>query len=207
MPRHEAPQDELDALEEGRAFFDLSAYRTVRVTGADARAWLHDLVTSDVASLEPGGSQRSLLLTPTGRIRADLVVALDDEGFLLLQSPDQPDDVGALLARYVLSSDVSLQDVTGSMPVFALAGSPTIYEAGPAEVLVRRGLLEAGPDAVEVWRIRRGARGWAWTSHRTRCPRRPAWNGPSTPPRGVSWARSPWPGCATSGIPRPCFAT
>ena len=161
MPRHEAPQDELDALEHGRAFFDLSAYRKVRVTGADARAWLHDLVTSDVASLEPGDAQRSLLLTPTGRIRADLTVAMDAEGYLLLQAPDQPDPIDALLAKYVLSSDVSLGDVTDALAVFAPVGAAAVaIEQGSAPearaALVRSGLIEAGPEAVEVWRIRRG---------------------------------------------------
>ena len=45
------PNQELDALEQERAFGDLSSYRKVRVTGSDARTWLHDLVTADVASL------------------------------------------------------------------------------------------------------------------------------------------------------------
>jgi folate-binding protein YgfZ len=180
MAPREAPQDELAALEEGRAFVDLSAYRKVRVTGADARAWLHDLITSDVASLEPGRSQRSLLLTPTGRIRADMAVAMDHEGFLLLQAPDQPDHVGLLLGKYVLSSDVSLGDATDALSLFAVPGDAAELVGRPAlapsvlgkgvdlvaakgqpswlaeEALVKRGLVEVGQDAVEVWRIRRG---------------------------------------------------
>ena len=181
MEPHRAPQHELDALDEGRAFVDLSAYRKVRVTGTDARAWLGDLITSDVASLEPGASQRSLLLTPTGQIRADLAVAMDREGFLLLQAPDQPDPVIGLLARYVLSSDITLEDVGTALSLFAVPGeglvdparatalTPSVLgwgvdlvvAAGPPsrelkEALGARGLVEAGPDAAESWRIRRG---------------------------------------------------
>jgi tRNA-modifying protein YgfZ len=156
MGPREAPQDELEAWEAGRAFLDLSAQRKVRVTGADARAWLHDLVTSDVASLEPGGSQRSLLLTPTGRIRADLEIAMDGDGYVLLQAPEQPDHVAVLLGKYVLSSDVVLDDVTATMPWFALSGDDESFAAGPADALVARGLLKVGPDTAEVWRIRRG---------------------------------------------------
>ena len=65
--RIDAPQDELDALARGTR-----VRRPVRVSarcawrGADARGWLHDLVTCDVATLEPGVSRRSLLLSPTG---------------------------------------------------------------------------------------------------------------------------------------------
>jgi tRNA-modifying protein YgfZ len=162
VARQEAPQDELEALENGRAFVDRSGERKVRVTGADARAWLHDLVTSDVASLEIGDAQRSLLLTPTGRIRADLTIAWDDAGYLLLQGSDQPDPIDALLGRYVLSSDVALKDVSDDVSVFAPA-APTalvIAERGSASEarggLLRAGLIEAGPEAAEVWRIRRG---------------------------------------------------
>ena len=172
--RHEAPQDELEALEEGRAFFDLSAYRKVRVTGADARAWLHDLVTSDVASLEPGDAQRSLLLTPTGRIRADLTVALDAEGFLLLQAPDQPDDVGPAAAAYVLSSDVSLERRHDDLAAvcsrrcrgrLGLGCGPLIGPGdGPRHAGADAGSSRLGADALprsggslEAWRRRRAA--------------------------------------------------
>lgn len=158
MGPREAPQDELEAWEAGRAFLDLSAHRKVRVTGADARAWLHDLVTSDVASLEPGDSQRSLLLTPTGRIRADLEIAMDRDGYLLIQAPEQPDHVAALLGKYVLSSDVALADVTATMPLVALSGDTDAgaFSTQPADALRARGLREVGPDTPEVWRIRRG---------------------------------------------------
>ena len=51
------------ALAEGRAFVDLSSYRKVRVDGGDARDWLHDLLTADVAGLEPGGAAEPTLGT------------------------------------------------------------------------------------------------------------------------------------------------
>ena len=80
--------------------------------GADAVSWLHDLLTADVAGLEPGRSGRSLLLTPTGRIRADVQVLRRDDDVVLVQSPEQPDHIGLLLSPYILSSDVLLEDAT-----------------------------------------------------------------------------------------------
>ena len=124
MPPLTAPPDELAALDGGHAWVDLSALRMVRVGGRDARAWLHDLVTTDVASLGPGDSRRTLLLDPAGHIRADLHVASDGDGFWLLQPSDQGEDVGGALARYVLSSDVWLQDRSGSARLIALPGRP-----------------------------------------------------------------------------------
>lgn len=176
----EAPNDQLIALHEGRAFADLSGWRKVRVTGSDARGWLNDLVTCDVASLEPGVSRRSLLLSATGRIRADLHVAFDDEGFILLQAEDQPEHVGLLLGPYVLSSDVSLHDSTAELSLFAVPGaaaelvarsglSPSVLGPGidlltpmgrptwrVEDGLVKHDLVEVGQAALEVRRIRSG---------------------------------------------------
>jgi tRNA-modifying protein YgfZ len=190
MGPRRAPDHEVEALEQGRAFVDLCASRKVRVRGSDARAWLGDLITSDVASLKPGASQRSLLLTPTGKIRADLAVGMDRVGYLLLQAPDQPDPVDRLLEKYVLSSEVSLSDVTASFSLYAVPGegnarsvardaadlaggdalAPSVLgpgidivpdEGAPSraavDALVRGGLVEVGAEAVEVWRILRGA--------------------------------------------------
>ncbi len=173
----EASHDELAALLEERAFIRPSL-RVIRLSGADAAAWLHDLITADVASLEPGRARRSLLLTPTGRIRADVTVVRDDEGLLLIQEATQPDRIEALLDPYVLSSDVALRDGSDETVVFTCpattrtdVGSPFApAAAGPGSgVLVPRGaadqvatgladagLLAAGPEALEAWRILRG---------------------------------------------------
>jgi len=172
----EAPRDELAALLGGRASFRLPS-RVIRVTGADAAAWLNDLVTADVATLEPGTARRSLLLTPTGRIRADLTVTRDGQGLILLQDPAQPDRVDALLAPYVLSSDVAIRDVSpgsivftigapaaaGDRPVFTPAafgpGVGALVDAGEARAFASRleagGLLPVTGGAVEAWRILR----------------------------------------------------
>ncbi|MGH2679945.1 MAG: hypothetical protein ACRDG8_05600, partial [Actinomycetota bacterium] len=98
----------------------LPGWRVVAVRGADARPWLQDLVTADVSGLADRRSRRSLVLSPTGRIRADFHVAAVDGSFLLLQSPEQPETVDAILDRYVLSSDVELQDRTDRSVVIAV---------------------------------------------------------------------------------------
>jgi folate-binding protein YgfZ len=172
---------QLRALEEERAFVDLSSWRKVRVSGGDALSWLGDLLTADIAVLDPGHACRSLLLTPTGRIRADIHAARRDDDVMLLQPADQPEHVGLALSAYVLSSDVSLEDRTNDVAMFAVPGraaslvgiagatQPSCIGPGidvltptgkPAWSFVRScigaGLEEAGPDALEVWRVRRG---------------------------------------------------
>jgi folate-binding protein YgfZ len=174
------------ALDSGLALVDLSWWRKVIVGGADAAGWLNDLLAADLAGMGPGEARRSLLLSPTGRVRADVTVVRLDDGHLLVQDPAQPDPVDALLGPYVLSSDVSLADRTAALALLALPGrtggppaelptgwvatrpsclGPGLGLVGPASGRdqVRRaleadhpGLVEAFEPAVEAWRIARG---------------------------------------------------
>jgi len=177
---------ELDALGRSEAFAT-PAVRIVEVVGDDARRWLHDLVTADVASLPVGGSRRTLVLTPTGRIRADAHVAATGGGFLLLQAAEQPEAIDAILQPYVLSSDVRLV-ARDDLAIVAVLGDekvavedggtgdlgvlrPSVLFPGGIDLVVRdgaalgrirdrlldRGLVEVGSTALEAWRIRRGA--------------------------------------------------
>jgi folate-binding protein YgfZ len=180
MADHDAFAHDLAALLTGRAFVDLSDYRKVRVHGGDAVSWLHDLLTADIAGLRPGGSCRSLLLTPTGRIRADVQVLRRDDDVVLTQAPDQPDHIGLLLGPYVLSSDVLLEDATGDLALFAVPDAaassiglpgfePSTLGPGldllaaqgkPAwrveDALVKAALLESSVASAEAWRIIHG---------------------------------------------------
>jgi folate-binding protein YgfZ len=172
--------DGVDALRRGMAFVDLSDWRKVRVGGSEAVGWLHDLLTADVAGLEPGNAARSFLLSATGKIRADVHVVRRDEDIVLLQPSEQPDHVGLLLSPYTLSSDVELEDATASLVLFAIPGTgaslvghpgsePSVLGPGvdllvgagkPAwrteDALVKAGLSEASHEAAEVWRILQG---------------------------------------------------
>ncbi len=142
---------ELRALEEGRGALDLAGFRAVAVRGADAERFLQDLLTADLTGLAPGEARRSLLLGPTGRIRADLHVLRQPEGFLLIQALDQPRSVADLLRPYVLSSDVRIEEVPA--PALAAVPGPTRWRFAAVDA---PGLVRVSPEAVESWRIRRG---------------------------------------------------
>jgi len=115
-------QRELDAVRAGHAFAPLDS-RVFEIEGPDARKWLNDLVTAGIGSLETGDSCESLLLDATGRIKCHFVVGCTgDESFILLQEADQPGSVGKLLSRYVLSSKVTITDVTDKRPVVRFTG-------------------------------------------------------------------------------------
>ena len=117
-----ATDDFVPQLRSGNAFVDLSFWRKIAVSGAEALGWLNDLVSADIAGLEPNRARRALLLSPTGRIRAEFTVALRDGDILLMQDPAQPAAINALLAPYVLSSDVELADRTEELALFVFPG-------------------------------------------------------------------------------------
>jgi folate-binding protein YgfZ len=159
----DATWEQVDALDAGRAFLDRSADHKLVVRGPDARRWLGDLVTADVETLERSDARRSLLLSATGRIRADFWIAAEDaETFLLLQPAAQPAFVGDMLRPYVLSSAVRLDDVTTSRSALVLRGPNEIVAAAREDLLdvVRavagRGYRRVAEGAWEVWRVGRG---------------------------------------------------
>jgi tRNA-modifying protein YgfZ len=142
--------EEIDALDQNHAVLPTTGWTVTRVRGGDALAWLNDLVTADLERLEVGEVVRSLLLSPTGRIQADLLIALEPGSLLALQAPDQPRSLADLLAPYVLSSDVVLETgETDTVLVGGAGGWRVAPETPPGHVTV-------GPDAIEAWRIRRG---------------------------------------------------
>lgn len=191
---------EVAALDEGRAFVERADLEVTLVSGRDVRTFLGDLVTADVDSLEPHAARPSLLLTPTGRIRAAFhLLGLSDGGFALAQGRDQPEPVGALLEPYVLSAEVSIGP--SRLRLFSIPGrdEPPAWtgrgwrpglvgtgvdllvggtDEGLEDVrrrLVAEGLELARPEALEVRRIRRGE------------PRFPVDLGPDALPAEAGW--------------------
>jgi folate-binding protein YgfZ len=164
----------LSALRERRAMVDLTSWRKVLVRGDDAAAWLNDLLTAELSGLVEGEARRSLLLSPTGRIRADVTVTPDAEAFLLLQDPIQPSPIDSLLSRYVLSSDVVVEDRSGDMGLFAAPPGSLVPDAGARSfrpsplggdegLLTRDGrehvsdrLVHPSPEDLEAFRVERG---------------------------------------------------
>lgn len=173
-------EDQVGALDAGLAFVERLDVSTTVVSGTDARSWLHDLVTTDVASLGPHETRPSLLLSPTGHIRASFhVLAAGERELILAQSSDQPAPIGDLLSAYVLSSDVTVRQsplrlfsVPGgaAAPIWATVWRPSVLGDGfdllvagernrfddVREQLGRDGLVQAALEAVEIRRIRDG---------------------------------------------------
>jgi folate-binding protein YgfZ len=106
----------------------------VKVTGDEARRFLHGLVTADVNALAPGQARYAALLTPQGKIIADFIIAeagaTDGGGFFL----DCPRALAASMAEkltfYRLRAKVGIEDLSGKLGVMAAWDGTGVTECG-----------------------------------------------------------------------------
>lgn len=95
----------------------------IEVTGADRAAWLSNLVTNVVKTLQPGEGNYSFALNVKGRTLFDLnILVLEDR---LLLDVDRRWCEAALkhFDRYTITEDVKLKDVTDQFGRMVIAGS------------------------------------------------------------------------------------
>ena len=90
--------------------------------GEDAKAFLHNQLTSDINHLGHGQAQHSAWCTAKGRMIASLVVLRTDAGYLLQLSADVLPGVLKRLQMFVLRSKVKLTDSSGNHALLGLAG-------------------------------------------------------------------------------------
>jgi folate-binding protein YgfZ len=112
----------------------------VAVTGRDARRWLDGMLTNDVTRIAPGTPESgcyAALLTPKGRIVADLHVLAREDGFWLETAASAVADVVARLERYIVADDVKLAVETDEILRLGLEGP------GAAAVLAAAGSASA----------------------------------------------------------------
>lgn len=94
------------------AAVELSDSGLIAVSGADARAFLHAQLTSDVANLPPREARRAGWCSAKGRLLATLLVVPQGDAFLLQVSADLVPAVLKRLQMFVLRSKVGLADVS-----------------------------------------------------------------------------------------------
>lgn len=95
----------------------LDSRALVRVSGPDARPFLHNLLTQDVETLGPGELRFGALLSPPGRLLFDLFLLGEAEGVLLDVAADRREGLAQRLAMYRLRAQVTVEAVDA--PVFA----------------------------------------------------------------------------------------
>lgn len=82
--------------------------RVIRVGGDEAEDFLQSLVTANVETLPVDACQPGALLTPQGRILADMMIHRRVDGFLLECDATRADDLFTRLRRYRLRRPIDL---------------------------------------------------------------------------------------------------
>jgi len=102
------------ALREQAALVDRSARGRLLLTGADRRTYLQGLLTNDIEALTAGTGCYAALLTPQGRMLADMrILELGDAVSIDLE-PATTALVRDKLEQFVFSEDVQIIDETSS---------------------------------------------------------------------------------------------
>jgi len=129
-----------EALRRGAAWLDLSSHGRIVARGRDRVRLLHNLTTNDVKIMVPGAGCYAFLLTPQGRIQADLCLFCFADHFLIDTQEDLREKVPQSIRRYIIADQVELEDVTAATAALALEGP------GAAATLAALGAPTPGAD-------------------------------------------------------------
>jgi folate-binding protein YgfZ len=143
---------EYDALRRGAGLIDRSDRGTVRLDGADRRSFLQGVLTNDILALERGSACYAALLTPQGRMIADMHVLALDEFVLLDVARAQVAELVSLFDRSIFSEDVTVRDASHEYARLAVAG-PEAPRALKDSQHAMPGVLSFADEAWDVPRI------------------------------------------------------
>jgi aminomethyltransferase len=125
-----------DALRGGAAWMDLTARGRILARGRDRARLLHSLTSNEVKKMAPGDGCYAFLLSPQGRIQADLLLFCFEDHFLIETEPELREKVPAHLRRYVVADQVEFEDAGDRTGEIGLEGpnSATVLAALDAPV-------------------------------------------------------------------------
>jgi len=140
----------------------------LRVSGAEARAFLQGLFTCDVERVAPGNPAFGALLTPQGKIIVDFILTQQDDAFWLDVPAPLAADLLKRLRLYRLRAQIDLSDLSETMGVRAIWGQeppPAGAQPDPrhpglgARLIAERATLAASPGDRAAWEAQRIACG------------------------------------------------
>jgi tRNA-modifying protein YgfZ len=115
--------DQYRAAKEGAALIDRSTQGRISLTGRDRAAFLHALLTNDIARLTAGTGTYAAYLTPQGRMISDMRVVECGEEMLLDVEPSVVDSLAERLDKLIFSEDVHVTNVTRHLAEVGIHGA------------------------------------------------------------------------------------
>jgi len=134
-----------EALRHDAALLDLSPRGRILTRGRDRARLLHNLISNEVKKMTPGSACYAFLLSPQGRIQADLYLSCFADHFLIDTEPEQREKVLQHIKRYIIADQVELEDVTAATSCIGVEGP------GAAHILAQIGAPVPGEYALAAW--------------------------------------------------------
>jgi tRNA-modifying protein YgfZ len=103
-------QREYVAATEGAGLASLEDWSTIRVTGGDRAAFLHNMCTNDIKGLPPGAGCEAFFTDVKGKIVAHAFVLAGADDIRLILPANRAEILAAHLDRYIIREDVQLLD-------------------------------------------------------------------------------------------------
>ena len=101
----------------------------IAVSGHEAAHFLHNLVTANIEAVKPGSGTLAALLTPQGKIAADMLIfnaSDEDPLFLIDVARGYAEDLLARLTRYKLRADITLALLPEPIAVMVCLDAPPV---------------------------------------------------------------------------------
>ncbi|MGY5780661.1 CAF17-like 4Fe-4S cluster assembly/insertion protein YgfZ [Rhizobium sp. LEGMi135b] len=137
----------------------------IRITGAEAETFLHNLITTDLVALGADEARPGALLTPQGKILFDFMIWRDGTGFVLETDREQQEALLKRLAMYRLRAkvDFAVEDAEGVTVAWgdAVKDGPKDSRFAKAGIVLTRTPGEHGSDAETLYDELRIANGIA----------------------------------------------
>jgi tRNA-modifying protein YgfZ len=130
------------ALRQGAAWLDLDSRGRIVARGRDRARLLHNLTSNEVKKMVPGDSCYAFLLTPQGRIQADLHLLCLADHFLIDIDPGLAEKVHQHIRRYIIADQVELEDVSAQTASIGVEGP------GAAELKLAPGEYTVAPFTI-----------------------------------------------------------
>lgn len=109
------PECEASAAMAESVMVDLSYLSIIRVTGADAAAFLNGQFTCDLSGLPEGHVRPGAWCNPKGQVIANFIIVRTGDVFYLLLPEDMKDGFINRLRMFVLRSQVTLEDCSDTL--------------------------------------------------------------------------------------------
>jgi len=118
-----------------------------RLTGADRLRYLNGQVSNDVRKLTPAAAMQACVMTAKGKMSADIFISAAADWLLVDAEPSLRETLAARFEKYIISDDVTLEDVTDDLTLVHIIGTlPPAFSAGDTPARTSRRYGRPGLD-------------------------------------------------------------